>query len=79
MAEIRQRHRLRILEESIADRIEERHEISEALSDCGIDSKERLRYESHVLELGLEVVRLWYEYRKLAIDFGYTIADVGLF
>ena len=64
LAEIREKHRLKLLEEKIMDRIEERNELTNALSrHLEIDHKEQ--HELRMYELGLDVTILWTEYRKL--------------
>jgi hypothetical protein len=65
LAEIREKHRLQLLEEKLLDCIDERSQISRALSECS-DNNRREHYELRAQELGLEIAVLWIEYRKLA-------------
>ena len=77
--ELRVKHYLQVLETKMMDRREERLEISRALSDGGLNSDQRLRYEHRLSELGLEMATLWCDYRRLAKLAGYSLADYGLF
>jgi hypothetical protein len=80
LAEIRERHRLRLFETKLNDCLEERHEISEALFESEpSDSIQKLRYESRFIELGIEVAKLWTEYRKLALTLDYPLTESGDF
>lgn len=72
---LRGKHRLRTLEARITGCLEERHEISQALSNNGLDGTHRLRYECRVTGLALDVVKLWSEYRKLAKSMGFKLED----
>lgn len=77
--ELHQQRRLRVLEIRMTDCCEERHDISEALSNGALKSDQKLRYECRVTEIGLEMAALWCEYRKLAKSAGFQLDDDGLF
>ena len=79
LAEIREKHRVRILEEKMIDCSEERHTISEALSDPGTDVDQKLKNEYRIDELGLQMLELWCEYVKLSKPTNYVVTDDSLF
>ena len=64
LSQIREKRRLKIIEEKMTDRFEERSEISSVLSEI-IEPHRRKLYELRMNELGLEIILLWIEYRKL--------------
>jgi len=72
LAQIREKHRLKLIEEKMMDCCEARSEISSVLSEI-VESNMRLRYELRMNELGLEITLLWFEYRKLV-----GVSDAGI-
>jgi hypothetical protein len=64
LAQIRDRHRLRIIEDKIADCCEERALISYFLSE-NVETTRKEHYELRRDELGVEITLLWIEFRKL--------------
>jgi hypothetical protein len=65
LAEIREKHRLKLFEEKILDRCEERTDLTKALSKR-LEIKHKEHHELRMYELGLEIAMLWSDYRKLA-------------
>jgi len=64
LAELREKYRLKLLEEKILECCEERNDLSKMLSKH-LDLKNKERHELRTYELGLEVAMLWQEYRKI--------------
>jgi len=79
LTEIREKHHLRILEEKMEHRCEERHELSEAITDPKIDLDQKMRYEYRIDELGLQMMELWCEYLKLSKPTSYVVTDDSQF
>jgi len=79
LAEVREKHRIRILEEKMTECCEERHAISEAISDPATNEDQKLRYEYRTDELGLQMLELWCEYIKLSKSTSYIVTDDSQF